>query len=97
MRNGYARNRDILLHELPRLGIPDFHPVDGAFYVYADVGRLTNDSVDFCRRLLEEGGVAVTPGMDFDRARGHRTIRLSFAGQERDILEGVARLKSWLG
>ena len=97
VRNGYARNRDILLHELPRLGIPDFHPVDGAFYVYADVGRLTNDSVDFCKRLLEEGGVAVTPGMDFDRARGHRTIRLSFAGQERDILEGVARLKSWLG
>ena len=96
VKDGYARNRAILLAELPRLGIGDFYPCDGAFYIYADIGRFTNDSVDFCRRLLEEAGVAATPGVDFDRARGHRTMRFSFAGSERDIREGVRRLGNWL-
>ena len=96
VKAGYARNRAILLEELPRLGLADFHPCDGAFYVYADIGRLTNDSVEFSRRLLEEAGVAATPGVDFDRARGHRTLRFSFAGSERDIREGVKRLGIWL-
>ena len=96
VRRGYARNREILLNELPRLGLGDFHPVDGAFYVYVDVGRFTNDSRDFCRRLLEEGGVATTPGGDFDRARGARAMRLSFAGSEADIVEAVRRIGGFL-
>ena len=96
VKAGYARNRALLLNELPSMGLGDFHPVDGAFYVYVDISRYTNDSGDFCRRLLNEGGVAATPGLDFDRARGHHTMRLSFAGSESAVREGVARIGRWL-
>ncbi len=96
VKAGYARNRALLLNELPTMGLGDFHPVDGAFYVYVDISRFTNDSGDFCRRLLHEGGVAATPGLDFDRARGHHTMRLSFAGSESSVREGVARIGRWL-
>jgi len=96
VKAGYARNRALLLNELPGMGLGDFHPVDGAFYVYVDISRFTNDSGDFCRRLLHEGGVAATPGLDFDRARGHHTMRLSFAGSEGALREGVTRIGRWL-
>ena len=96
VRDGYARNRAILLERLPAIGLGDFHPVDGAFYVYCDVGRFTNDSVAFCRRLLGETGVAVTPGIDFDRERGHRTARLSFAGSTATVESALERLGAWL-
>jgi aspartate/methionine/tyrosine aminotransferase len=93
----YARARDILLSELPGLGIGEMHPADGAFYVYADVARLTNDSVAFCRRMLEEAGVATTPGLDFDPDEGGHHLRLSFAGGEAVCREAVRRLRGWLG
>ena len=96
VKAGYARNRSLLLNELPAMGLGDFHPVDGAFYVYLDISRFTNDSGDFCRRLLHEAGVAATPGLDFDRGRGHHTMRLSFAGSEGAVREGVARIGGWL-
>ena len=96
VKAGYARNRALLLQELPGMGLGDFQPVDGAFYVYLDISRFTNDSADFCRRLLHEAGVAATPGLDFDRARGHHTMRLSFAGSESAVREGVARIGRWL-
>lgn len=96
VKQSYARNRALLLRELPKMGITKFHPVDGAFYVYCDIGHLTNDSIAFCRRLLEEAGVAVTPGLDFDRARGQRMMRLSFAGSEAEVAEGVKRLVGFL-
>ena len=96
VKAGYARNRALLLNELPGMGLGDFQPVDGAFYVYVDISRFTNDSGDFCRRLLHEGGVAATPGLDFDRARGHNTMRLSFAGSESALREGVTRIGRWL-
>jgi aspartate/methionine/tyrosine aminotransferase len=96
VRGSYAKNRSYLLEELPKIGIGDFHPVDGAFYIYADIGRFTNDSAGFCKRMLEEAGVAATTGLDFDRERGHRTMRLSFAGSHDDIREAVSRLADWL-
>ncbi|MDO9442677.1 MAG: aminotransferase class I/II-fold pyridoxal phosphate-dependent enzyme [Beijerinckiaceae bacterium] len=96
IKASYARNRDVLLQSLPGLGLGSFHPVDGAFYVYLDIGHLTNDSSDFCQRMLVEAGVAATPGLDFDRERGSRTMRLSFAGSESDVVEAVARLRGWL-
>ena len=82
----------MLLEELPRLGIADMHPVDGAFYVYADVARFTNDSIAFCRRMLAEAGVAATPGVDFDPIEGAHYLRFSFAGSEDDCREAVRRL-----
>ena len=96
VRQSYARNRAYLMEHLPKIGLGSFHPVDGAFYVYCDISHLTNDSSDFCKRLLNEAGVAVTPGLDFDRARGAQTMRLSFAGREEDIVEGVRRMADWL-
>ncbi|MDE2363191.1 MAG: aminotransferase class I/II-fold pyridoxal phosphate-dependent enzyme [Hyphomicrobiales bacterium] len=96
VKAGYARNRALLTRALPKMGLTEFQPPDGAFYIYADVGRFTNDSLDFSRRLLEEAGVAATTGRDFDRARGHRTMRFSYAGSESDIAEAVARMEKWL-
>lgn len=96
IKAGYARNRALLMSSLPEMGLGSFHPVDGAFYVYVDIGHLTNDSSDFCQRMLVEAGVAATPGLDFDRERGSRTMRLSFAGSESDVVEAVSRLRGWL-
>ncbi|HEX5868391.1 MAG TPA: aminotransferase class I/II-fold pyridoxal phosphate-dependent enzyme [Beijerinckiaceae bacterium] len=96
VKAGYARNRAMLLEELPRLGLGEMHPVDGAFYIYADVARFTNDSVAFCKRLLEEAGIAATPGLDFDALEGAHHLRLSFAGSEADCREALRRLKGWL-
>jgi aspartate/methionine/tyrosine aminotransferase len=97
VRVSYARNREVLLRELPKVGIANFLPADGAFYLYADIGHLTNDSAVFARAMLEEAGVATTPGLDFDRERGQRFLRFSFAGSEADVGEAVARLKAWRG
>jgi aspartate/methionine/tyrosine aminotransferase len=96
VRAGYAANRALLLEELPRIGLSDMHPVDGAFYLYADVARFTNDSVGFCRRMLDEAGVAATPGVDFDPVEGSHYLRLSFAGSEADCREAVRRIEGWL-
>jgi len=93
---GYARNREILLNELPGMGF-DFFPAEGAFYLYADISKHSENALDFCARMLDATGVAATPGLDFDRLRGHTAIRLSFAGPERDIIEAMRRLKGWLG
>lgn len=92
----YAKNREVLLNELPAAGLDDLAPADGAFYIYADVTRFTNDSVDFSKRMLAEIGLAATPGVDFDPARGHGSIRFSFAGATADMIEASRRLKSWL-
>ncbi len=91
----YARNRDILLAELPGAGFDRLAPADGAFYLYADVSRWTNDSESFCRRMLNESGVACTPGIDFDPLEGHRFLRFSFAGSTADMAEAARRLRAW--
>ena len=92
----YAANRQLLLDGLPRLGIGELAPADGAFYVYADVGHLTDDSYAWCLRVLEETGVAMAPGIDFDTLRGREFVRLSFAGTSVEIEEGLDRLAKWL-
>jgi aspartate/methionine/tyrosine aminotransferase len=92
----YARNRTLLLERLPAAGFDRLAPADGAFYIYADVGRLTNDSDDFCRRILSETGVAITPGLDFDPDRGGRFVRFSFAGAEPEMAEAADRLQDWM-
>jgi aspartate/methionine/tyrosine aminotransferase len=92
----YAENRRILLDGLPGLGIDRLAPADGAFYVYADVGHLTDDSYGWCLRVLEETGVAMAPGIDFDTRRGREFVRLSFAGTSAEIEEGLDRLAKWL-
>lgn len=93
----YRRSRDLLLAALPAAGFPDLSPAEGAFYLYADVTGRTNDSRAFCARMLKEAGVAASPGVDFDRARGHRFIRFSYCGPEADMAEAAVRLARWRG
>jgi aspartate/methionine/tyrosine aminotransferase len=92
----YAANRALLLDALPKAGFDRLAPADGAFYLYADVSRLTNDSPDFCARMLRETGVAATPGLDFDAEQGNRFVRFSFAGSTEDMAEAARRLTDWM-
>ena len=92
----YAENRALLLEKLPKAGFDQLASADGAFYIYADVGHLTNDSTAFCRRMLAESHVAATPGTDFDPARGHRYVRFSFSGDTAVMAEAATRLHDWL-
>jgi aspartate/methionine/tyrosine aminotransferase len=96
VKHGYEDNRRILVEGLPRAGFDSFLPVDGAFYLYADVSRFCNDSHDFARRMLEEAGVAATPGADFDPVHGRRFIRFCYAGSTAEVREAVERLGAWL-
>ncbi|MEA1674450.1 pyridoxal phosphate-dependent aminotransferase [Nitrospirillum sp. BR 11163] len=93
----YRRNRDILLDLLPAAGFGRLAPADGAFFIYADISDRADDSQAFCTRLLNETGVALTPGVDFDPVRGHHTVRISFAGAEAEMVEAARRLKAWRG
>ncbi|WP_055664161.1 aminotransferase class I/II-fold pyridoxal phosphate-dependent enzyme [Jannaschia seosinensis] len=92
----YARNRKLMLDGLPRAGFDRIAPPDGAFYVYADVGDLTDDSLRFASEILDKAGVAVTPGLDFDPNRGGRTLRFSYARATADIEEGLVRLREFM-
>jgi aspartate/methionine/tyrosine aminotransferase len=91
----YARNRALMLDGMRRLGLSHIAPPDGAFYIYADVGHLTQDSLAFCRRMLEETGVATAPGIDFDPVHGNRFVRFSFAVSTELIEEALTRLEPW--
>ena len=96
VRHGYEENRRILLEGLPRAGLDSFLPADGAFYLYADVSRFSTDSFTFATRMLEEAGVAATPGVDFDPLRGKQYLRLCYAGARSDMFEAVDRIGNWL-
>jgi aspartate/methionine/tyrosine aminotransferase len=96
IKHGYEDNRRILLEGLPRAGLDSFLPVDGAFYLYADISRFSDDSFDFATRMLEEAGVAATPGVDFDPLHGRNFLRLCYAGTREDMREAVERISRWL-
>ncbi len=91
----YARNRRLMLDAVPALGLSGIAPPDGAFYIYADIGHLTDDSVEFCKRLLRGTGVATAPGVDFDPVEGRRFIRFSFAVSTPLVEEALGRLIPW--
>jgi aspartate/methionine/tyrosine aminotransferase len=97
VKHGYQENRRILLEGLPQAGLDRFLPADGAFYLYADVSAFTDDSFDFAKRMLEQAGVAATPGVDFDPLRGKHHLRFCYAGSAADMREAVARIGGWLG
>ncbi|MBX3596251.1 MAG: aminotransferase class I/II-fold pyridoxal phosphate-dependent enzyme [Rhizobiaceae bacterium] len=96
VKSRYAANRELLGEGLPKLGFPLAAPMDGAFYAYCDVSRLTNDSMEFARRMLVEAGVAATPGRDFDPENGHRYMRFSYAGSTDEMREAIMRVSNWL-
>jgi aspartate/methionine/tyrosine aminotransferase len=96
VKHGYEVNRKLLVEGLPRAGLDKFLPVDGAFYLYADVSRFTQDSFAFAKRMLEETHVAATPGIDFDPVHGREFVRFCYAGSEADMREAVERIGNWL-
>ncbi len=91
----YRRARDLLVRELPKAGFDRLSPAEGAFYLYADVSALSNDSEALCQAMLAECGIAATPGIDFDRTRGRQFVRFSYCGPEADMAEAAARLQRW--
>jgi len=92
----YARNRQLLVEALPSLGITKFSPPDGAFYIYADVGHLTQNSLAFCIKMMDDTGVGIAPGIDFDPVHGHRFIRFSFAVSTTQIERALEKIRGWL-
>jgi aspartate/methionine/tyrosine aminotransferase len=91
----YRANRALLLEALPELGLRRIAPPDGAFYIWADIGHLTQDSLAFCERLLRDTGVATAPGVDFDPVDGRRFIRFSFAVSTSEVRDALARMTPW--
>jgi aspartate/methionine/tyrosine aminotransferase len=96
VKHGYEENRRILVDGLPKAGIEKILPVDGAFYLYADVSRFGDDSFEFAKRMLEETHVAATPGVDFDPLHGKNFIRFCYAGSAAEMHEAVERIGTWL-
>ena len=91
----YRANRELMLAALPALGLRSIAPPDGAFYIWADIGHLTDDSLAFCERLLRDTGVATAPGVDFDPVNGHRFMRFSFAVSTAEVREALERMRPW--
>lgn len=96
VKHVYEANRRILVDGLPKVGLDKFLPVDGGFYLYADVSRFSNDSLDFAKRMLSEANVAATPGIDFDPVNGHNYLRFCYAGSTPEMHEAVKRIGDWL-
>jgi aspartate/methionine/tyrosine aminotransferase len=96
VKHGYEENRRILIEGLPKAGLEKFLPVDGAFYLYADISRFSDDSFAFAKTMLEEAGVAATPGVDFDPLDGRHFIRFCYAGSAAEMHEAVERIGQWL-
>jgi aspartate/methionine/tyrosine aminotransferase len=96
VKHGYEENRRILTEALPRAGLDKFLPVDGAFYLYADIARFSDDSLAFAKRMLDEAGVAATPGIDFDPIDGRHFLRFCYAGSAAEMREAVERIGNWL-
>jgi aspartate/methionine/tyrosine aminotransferase len=92
----YRRNRALLLETLPKLGLGRIAPPDGAFYIWADISSFSDDSMDFCRRLLTDTGVTIAPGVDFDPVHGRHFVRFSFAVSEAETREALDRFSQWL-
>ncbi len=96
VKHGYEENRRILTEGLPKAGLDKFLPVDGAFYLYANISRFSDDSLDFAKRMLNEAGVAATPGIDFDPIDGRHFLRFCYAGSASEMREAVTRIENWL-
>lgn len=91
----YARNRDRLLAAVTEAGFGAVAPADGAFYVYANLAPFGMDAAQFTKSLLDDAGVAATPGSDFDPVEGDRWVRFSYAGSASEIDRAANALVAW--
>ena len=85
-----------MLEALPQLGFAKIAPPDGAFYIYTDIGRFSDNSLEFCKKLLVDTGVATTPGMDFDPINGHKYMRLSYPQDTQQVETALGRIEDWM-
>ncbi|MBS96993.1 MAG: aminotransferase class I/II-fold pyridoxal phosphate-dependent enzyme [SAR202 cluster bacterium] len=92
----YRKNRSLMIEGLAKAGFTEIAPPDGAFYIYANISKFSNNSFKFTREILDEAGIAITPGFDFDAERGNETIRFSYAGTTDDMKEGLNRLYKYM-
>ena len=92
----YKENRKLMIKGLKDSGFSKISSPDGAFYIYADVSKFCNDSLEFANRVLKEAKVAITPGLDFDSKRGNSTIRFSYARSTEDIIKGLEKLNIFM-
>jgi aspartate/methionine/tyrosine aminotransferase len=90
------QRRDYLLTELPKLGFNIPVVPDGAFYIYADASGLTQDSQSFCEQLLQETGVALTPGFDFGEQNANLYIRFAYTTNIDRLKQAMGRITTWL-
>ena len=92
----YKENRKLMIKGLKDSGFSKISSPDGAFYIYADVSKFCNDSLEFANKVLKEAKVAITPGLDFDTNRGNSTIRFSYARSTEDIIKGLEKLNIFM-
>ena len=92
----YKENRKLMIKGLKDSGFSKISSPDGAFYIYADVSKFCNDSLEFANRVLKEAKVAITPGLDFDTNRGNSTIRFAYARSTEDIIKGLEKLNIFM-
>lgn len=92
----YKVNRDLMLTALPRLGFAKIAPPDGAFYIYTDISKFSDNSLEFCKKLLMDTGVATTPGLDFDPLNGHKYMRLSYPQTTQQVETALGRIEDWI-
>lgn len=95
-RQAFMKRRDFLLPALRDLGFELPITPEGAFYLYANCARHTDDSFAFAQRLLEKSGVAVTPGRDFGVNQPQRHLRFAYTTEIQRLEEGVRRLRDFI-
>jgi len=97
----YEANRQVVIDGLTAMGVEphEYAPPQGAFYMYVDLSRHgVTDSLTLCKALLEQAGVAMTPGVDFEEpgvGKGEERVRISFPGTTEHVREAMKRLCSW--
>jgi len=96
MRRTYDQRRRYLLEELPKLGFDIVVEPQGAFYIYANVSRLTDNAASFCWQLLDKAGVALTPGEDFGQYRAREHLRIAYASNIESLRQGIDRIRNFL-
>jgi len=95
-RDAFAERRDYLLPALRDLGFDIPVTPDGAFYLYANCEKFSDNSYEFVSELLEKAGVAITPGIDFGEYAANKHVRFAYTTSLENLKEGVARIRRFI-
>ena len=92
----YLENRNYLINKLQSIGLSEIIVPEGAFYLYVNISKLNNNSYDFCKRMVDDIGVTLAPGIDFDDKRGNNYVRFSYSCEKTELEESIKLIKNWL-